>query len=82
MDNFSSPLQKEPGKGLPAHVYVCHEDGAVGPWQSRGPAGHSPCLQPCQALWQQPPHARCSPACMCAFVLAKSPKPLCKQHVW
>lgn len=54
---FPSHLQKEPCKGLHAHVHACHVDGGVGPWESRGPAGRSlgPCLQLCRAPWQQPP---------------------------
>lgn len=52
MDNFPSHLQKEPCGGLPAHVQVCHEDGAVGPGESRGPA---PACSPAKLRGSNPP---------------------------
>ena len=81
---FQAICKKSLARAYVPHVHACHEDGGAGPWDSRDPAGLSlgPCLQLCRASWQQSPHARFSAACICAFVLAKSPKPLSKQRVW
>lgn len=66
MDNFPSHLQKEPCGGLPAHVQVCHEDGAVGPGESRGPA---PACSPAKLRGSNPPPClmfSCLHVCFCA----------------